>query len=30
MNPSKVMFVFWLVLLVAGIAYFITVGVVHR
>ncbi len=30
MNPSKVMFVFWLVLLVAGIAYFITVGAVHR
>jgi hypothetical protein len=30
MNPSKVMFVFWLVLLIVGIAYFITVGALHR
>lgn len=30
MNPAKVMFVFWLVLLVAGLSYFLTIGALHR
>ncbi len=30
MNPDRVMFVFWLVLLAAGIGYFLTLGALHR
>lgn len=30
MDPSKALFAFWLVLLTVGLAYFITVGGLHR
>jgi hypothetical protein len=30
MNPSKALFLFWLLLLTAGLAYFLTLGVLHR